>query len=324
MVDRVHGEVEIAEPVILELILGQSMQRLKGIDQAGYLEPFIPGYKFSRFEHSVGVYLLLRKYGASLPEQIAGLIHDVSHTAFSHCIDYVFSADGAQQDFQDNAFRDFVLYSEIPEILRKYAVDIEFILDENNFPLKEKELPDLCADRIDYSLRTARLLDDYHADDIADLLAHLKVQKGDWVFDDEKHARTFSELFKFVNTKYFAGIESAVMFQAVSDYLRHALAREYISKDDIFSTDDLVLAKIRPHHEADPELSHLFDRMSNKIPYVSDPSDYLGKVVCKARTVDPLVFIEGTRVRLSSVDPVWKATLAQELKNKEYFIRFES
>ena len=34
--------------------------------------------------------LLIKKLGGSVEEQIAGLLHDVSHTAFSHVIDYVF------------------------------------------------------------------------------------------------------------------------------------------------------------------------------------------------------------------------------------------
>lgn len=35
-VDLVYGEVEIDEPVILELIESNSLQRLKGVDQFGY------------------------------------------------------------------------------------------------------------------------------------------------------------------------------------------------------------------------------------------------------------------------------------------------
>jgi len=86
--DRIYGEFKIAEPVILELIASKAMERLKEIDQAGYFEPYYPGTAHSRFEHSVGVYLLLKMFGAPIHEQIAGLIHDVSHSAFSHCVDY--------------------------------------------------------------------------------------------------------------------------------------------------------------------------------------------------------------------------------------------
>ena len=41
--DRVYGNVEIDEPVILELIDSKTFQRLKEIDQAGYFEPHFPG-----------------------------------------------------------------------------------------------------------------------------------------------------------------------------------------------------------------------------------------------------------------------------------------
>src|SRR3989344_2208425 len=154
--DRVYGNFEITEPVILELINCPTLQRLKEIDQAGYLEPHFPGTAYSRFEHSVGVYLLLKMYQAPIEEQIAGLIHDVSHSAFSHCIDYVLDAGSeTEHSHQDNVFDDYVRQSEIPGILEKYHFDLEYILDDRNFPLKERDLPDLCADRIDYSLRTA-------------------------------------------------------------------------------------------------------------------------------------------------------------------------
>ena len=93
--DQVYGENEINEPVILEIIASPEMQRLKGVDQAGYFEPYFPGVQHTRFEHSMGVYLLLKKYGAPLEEQIAGLIHDISHPAFSHAGDYYFMAGGS-------------------------------------------------------------------------------------------------------------------------------------------------------------------------------------------------------------------------------------
>ena len=161
-IDRVYGRFEIVEPVIIELINSPSLQRLKNIDQTGY-RPFwvkpdieIGKYENSRFAHSVGVYLLLKIYNAPIEEQIAGLIHDVSHSAFSHCIDYVLdSGSEKEHNHQDNIFNEFVRKTEIPEILKKYGFDLDYILDDKNFPLKERDLPDLCADRIDYSLRTA-------------------------------------------------------------------------------------------------------------------------------------------------------------------------
>ena len=139
-VDTVYGEHEISEPVILDLINAASMQRLKKIDQAGFIRPFRPEDDLvTRFEHSVGVYLLLKIFGASLEEQIAGLLHDVSHSAFSHCIDYTGSHEAQQkQSHQDDVFEAFVRNSEIPAILDRYGVDTSYILDDCHFPLRRR------------------------------------------------------------------------------------------------------------------------------------------------------------------------------------------
>jgi hypothetical protein len=60
--DHIYGRVEIQEPVILDLINSPAMQRLKGINQAGYFHVYFPSIPRSRFDHSLGVYFLLKKY----------------------------------------------------------------------------------------------------------------------------------------------------------------------------------------------------------------------------------------------------------------------
>jgi len=320
--DRVYGTVEITDPVLVELISSPAMRRLKGVDQAGYFEPHFPGTKHSRFEHSVGVCLLLKRYGAPLQEQVAGLIHDVSHSAFSHCIDYVLDAGSPEKhDHQDNVFDAFVRKSEIPSILEKYGMNIDFILDDANFPLKEKKLPDLCADRIDYSLRSARLYGIlYDADFFLDFLV---VKNGDWVFTDFEHARQYAELFRTLNTKYYAGMPSAIMFQTVGDCMRYALNRHYIDQSDLYATDAVVLAKIHRNLENDAQLRTFFKRMNDRIGFKNDPDDYDHEVVCKSRVVDPFC-LDGDKVkRVSEIDTSWEVIVKKESEPKHYFIKFE-
>lgn len=321
-IDRIYGESEIAEPVILELINSPTLQRLKEIDQVGYFEPYFHGTAHSRFEHSVGVYLLLKKYSAPLEEQIAGLIHDVSHSAFSHCIDYVLNAgSGKEHDHQDNIFDDFVRKSEIPEILKKDNFNLEYILDDKNFPLKEKKLPDLCADRIDYSLRTAVIFGDIN--DGKFFLDNLATEDGKWVFNNFESAKKYAELFLKHNTNYYTGIPSAVMFQTVGDYMRHALSKEYIYEADLYTTDKIVLAKIEPYIKTDLRLKLLFDRMNNKIGFRNDPNDYDEIVFLKSRVVDPLCRYNGKIKRVSEIEPSWNDIIKQESKPKQYFLKFD-
>lgn len=327
--DRVYGEEEITEPIILELINCPALQRLKEIDQAGYrplwVKPNVETgeYDHSRFAHSIGVYLLLRKYKASIEEQIAGLIHDVSHSAFSHCIDYVLDAGSQkEQNHQDNVFDEFVRKTEIPEILKKYNLNLDYVLDDNNFPLKENDLPDLCADRIDYSLRTAVIFGELNEKGKDYLLENLTAENGKWVFRDFESAKKYAELFLKLNTEYYAGLTSAVMFRAVGDYLRHALSKGYISETDLYTTDRIVLAKIEPRIKDDSKLSLLFERMNNKVGFRNDPADYDGKVFCKSRVVDPLCLDNGKIKRVSEIEPSWADVIKLESKPKEYFVKF--
>ncbi|OGG43740.1 hypothetical protein A3G50_01015 [Candidatus Jorgensenbacteria bacterium RIFCSPLOWO2_12_FULL_42_11] len=328
--DRVYGGFEISEPVILELINSPSLQRLKDIDQVGYRPAWfnpdvdISEYGYNRFSHSVGVYFLLRKYGVPAEEQIAGLIHDVSHSAFSHCIDYVLdSGSEKEHSHQDNLFDSFVRKTEIPNIIKKYGFDLNYILNDDNFPLKEKELPDLCADRIDYSLKSAVILRELGEADKNFLLENLTVENNNWVFKSFGNAKKYAELFLKLNTEYFSGFPSAVMFRTVGDCLKYVLQKEYISQDDLYTTDKIVLEKLQKFLDKDEKLGLLWERMNNKVKVINNPNNFDVQVFCKSRIVDPLFKDNGILKRISEVDPNWGGIIEQELKPKQYFLKFE-
>jgi len=320
--DRLYGKTEITEPVILELINCPAFQRLKKVDQYGYCEPNFPNANPSRFEHSLGVYLLLKTRGAALEEQIAGLIHDISHAAFSHCIDYVLDAGSEkEQSHQDNIFEDFVRKSAIPEILKKYNLDLDFILDDKNFSLKETKLPDLCADRIDYSLRDAIIFGKIKNGRY--FLDNLEIDNGRWVFKDFTGADKYAALFYWLNTNYYSDLSAAAMLRAVGNYLRYALLRKYITESDLYTTDQEVLEKIALYIPTDPKLKLLFEKMNKKTGFRNSPDDYDVRVFCKSRMVDPLCRHNGEIKRISEIDPKWKEIIRRELKPKEYYLKFE-
>lgn len=321
--DRLYGVIEIKDRVILDLINSAVLQRLKDIDQAGYIDPYFPGTRHSRFEHSLGVCILLRKYGASLEEQIAGLIHDVSHSAFSHCVDYVLE-EGSEtsHSYQDAILQDFVRQTEIPSILQKHSIDWKYILDDSRFPLKERPLPDLCADRIDYSLRTALIFKELSLTEVLYFLDHLATENNFWVFQDFESAQKYAELFRRLNRKYYAGLISAVMFKTAGECLRYALSKNYITVADLYTTDQKVIEKISGYLEEDRQLRRLWDRMNNKVGFTNNRRNYDSRVFCKSRIVDPLCRHKGTLKRVSDINPEWGEIVKQELKPKEYFIKF--
>jgi uncharacterized protein len=327
-VDRVYGEVEITEPVILDLINSSTLQRLKGIDQAGYRPLWVKPnveigeYDNTRFSHSLGVYILLNKYNTPIEEQIAGLIHDVSHLTFSHCIDYVLNSGSEKnQNHQDSIYDNFVRKSEIPEILKKYGFDLEYILDDHNFPLKENNQPDICADRIDYSLRTAVIFEEILPQDKNLILDNLKVKDNKWIFEDFETAKNFAELFLKLNTIYYASFVSAVMYRLLGVCLRYALEMEYITESDFYETDKDVIDKIKMYLD-DEKLKTLFERMDGRVKAVNDSDNYQTSVFCKSRIIDPWFKGEDGVKKVSEADPSWAETVKRELIPKQYFIRF--
>ena len=268
---------------------------------------------------------LLMKFGASIEEQIAGLIHDVSHSAFSHCIDYIGGIEGQKdQTHQDDVFENFVRASKIPEIVKKHNLNIEYILNDSHFPLKETELPDLCTDRMDYSLRAGVMHKAITCKDVQYFLENITATNGKWIFKNFESAKWYAELFLKVSSTYFSSIESAVMLSSVGAYLKYGLEKKYITSEDIYTTDTLVLTKMQPFHEADTHLLHLFLQMSNHIPFKNNPAHYSSHVFCKSRVVDPLFFDAHEIKRVSDADHIWKSQLKEESKPKEYFIEFET
>lgn len=322
--DRIYGKIKIEEPIILEIINTSVFQRLKGINQWGYPNPYFPGVAHTRFEHSLGVFILLKKFADSLEEQIAGLIHDLSHATFSHCIDYVLEAGSEKEhNHQDNVFKKFIRNSEIPALFQKYGLDLDYILNEVNFPLKERPLPDLCADRIDYSLRDAFVVKEIDQKRVDYFLNNMLVEKNFWIFKNFTSAQEYAQLFLKMNNIYYAGLSTAVMFRTVGDYLKYALQKGYISERDFYTTDQQVMDKIRRHSGRDEKLEPFFDRVENKMEFKNDPQDYDVRVFCKSRLVDPLFKNDGEIKRISEVDNKWKKILEKEILPKEYFIKFK-
>ncbi len=322
--DEIYGQFEITEPVLLDLINCPAIQRLKDVDQGGYSKPFFNCVDRTRYDHSMGVFLLLRKYGASLEEQIAGLIHDVSHTAFSHITDYVLEGGSVtEQTFQDNIFHDFVQKTDIPEIHSKDGLDVEYVLDEGNFPWLERDLPHLCADRIDYSFRDGVVIGLVEPKEADYYLDHLQIIDDQWVFDNFDAAHDFAKFFKFMNENYFAGFKSVVMFQTVKDYLKHSLEKGYVEPDDFFMGDSDVLAKIAKHHQNDEQLDFFFKRMNNKYKCADDPDKNGEFMTCKSRAVDPLCQHSGDIRHVSDIEPSWGEIVQQESVPKEYWLKFE-
>ena len=116
--DDIYGDFEI-EGVLEELINTKKFQRLKNIHQGGASYLVNPNWNVTRYEHSVGTMLLIKKMNGTIEEQIAGLLHDISNTAFSHVVD--FALNKSNEDYHEEIYEKIIEHSGIPEILIKHG-----------------------------------------------------------------------------------------------------------------------------------------------------------------------------------------------------------
>ncbi|MFB6167058.1 MAG: HD domain-containing protein [Candidatus Nanohaloarchaea archaeon] len=290
--DPVHGSFKVEEEVLAELVESGPVQRLKHVSQAGPPEHFLDKPGITRFDHSLGVMQLLRHYDASVEEQIAGLLHDVPHTAFSHVVDFVF--DTENHEYHENFLEDVVMDSEIPEILERHGLDTGYILEEENFPLLERELPDLCADRIDYFLREAKVGQGWS---IGRLLESLEVDGERFVLDDREVAEEYALKYIRADEESWANPREVAVFHLFAKALRRAMDEGILAEEDLFGTDEEVLRKLE--ESGSERVLEPLERLEEGFDVVLDEEDPDFVEDTKVRFVDPLVVDGGERLRVT-------------------------
>ncbi len=241
--DVLYGEFETS-PVIEALIASAPMQRLKQVHQGGAIFMVNPGIAHTRYEHSIGVMYLVKLMGGAIEEQIAALLHDVSHTAFSHVGDNVFHRKG--EDYHEHIFEHFVRSSSIPAILQEYGFHCEDLFD-NNYALLEQPYPYLCADRIDYTLRDSYTAGLMGLADIHRFISKLTVQNKRITCADPSSMEWFRRRFRKLNEDYFRKPEHLFANHHMAELLEHALYWDVIREEDMMSSDDELLAILRRH-----------------------------------------------------------------------------
>ena len=240
-VDELYGEYEL-EGVIAELIQTELFQRLKRIHQGGGIFLVSPHIDHTRFEHSIGVMLLIKDLGGSIEAQIAGLIHDISHTAFSHLIDYVLEL--AEEDYHEKRYFELIKDSAISQQLHKYGFDLNDFEKLEAYPLLENPLPNLSADRIDYTLRDLFQLHKLSKEEIKWFKRGLQVFEGRIVVKKKEYAEWFQAKYKSLTKDYFESPENKGVHLILKNLLKDALAKGQIFESDFWEDDYYLMDKL--------------------------------------------------------------------------------
>jgi HD superfamily phosphohydrolase len=236
-------------------------------------------------------------------EQAAGLIHDVSHTAFSHVADHLFARRG--EDYHEAHFERLVRRSEIPRVLEQHGLRVEPLLDHSRWRLLERPLPDLCADRIDYTLRDLLRLGAMSPGEIAAFLPALTVYDGTIAVADPAAALWFVRRFAQEVLDLFMDPLELFANATLARALQRGLDVGALAEEDLFLDDEAVLARLRA--AGDAAIGDALDALRPGIVVVEDETVYDAHVYSKTRNVDPLVVAPGGVRRCSDLYPSVRA-----------------
>ena len=167
--DPVHRYIHVRDRVIWDLIGTKEFQRLRRIKQLGTTYLTFHGAEHSRFNHSLGVYEIVRRIvddgfqgrpewnqDERLLSLCAALLHDLGHGPFSHSFEKVFHLDHEE-------FTQAIILgdTEVNQVLTKVGKDFPKKVAEVIAKTYENKIvvslisSQIDADRMDYLQRDA-------------------------------------------------------------------------------------------------------------------------------------------------------------------------
>lgn len=318
--DSIYGEFKV-EPIFEELINTNTVQRLKNIHQGGASFLVNEKWNVTRYDHSVGTMLFIRIMGGSIEEQIAGLLHDISHTAFSHVVD--FALDNKEEDYHEEIFESIVESSDIPEILTKNGYDYkDIIYNEKKWTILEKSAPALCADRIDYTLRDMYSYGYISLTAVNNFLNSLEVINGEVVIKSVDAAEWFVNTYYKEVIGFFLNPLNIYAYNRLSNALKVALDNEVITLEDLLQDDNYVLNILK--NSKNSEVISLIKSLNYDVKVVEDKEEYDIHQVNKLRLIDPTVIIDGVVSKASEKSTLIKILGEQAMKKsiEGVFVKF--
>ena len=92
---------------------------------------------YSRFDHSVGVGLIVWHFTGDLRQSAAGLLHDAATPAFAHVVDFL-HGDHLHQESTEARTAELIETSpELQALLKEYGLTTEDVADYHRYPIAD-------------------------------------------------------------------------------------------------------------------------------------------------------------------------------------------
>lgn len=317
--DEIYGEELVHEPVLVELLQSPEVQRLQGICQYGVTAFLGLTPRVTRLEHSVGAFILVRRVGGTIEEQVAALLHDISHTTLSHVIDHALSKPGEESYHEVHKTR-YLKMTRLPGILARHRID-QRVFEEELFPLVEMPSPQLCADRLDYALRDAVSFGKLAIEDARRVVGSLKAFPSPiaihrlLVLDDPHVALILSRAYITTDKNVWSSPAHIDMSQRTGQVIGELVEAGSVNDKMLWQMTDAEFWPLL-RQAANPEQLRAITRLEDE--GIPEDNGLRLPQCAKIRTLDPDVWQGGEKrpAPLSTVLPMWGSERLQYIRSR--------
>lgn len=312
-----YGTFEIQDTCLEELINSPSFKRLKDVHQYGISAYNQINYDYSRYDHCLGVFLILKKNNIDYQQQISGLLHDASHTAFSHFGDYFFKSHG-EDAWQDLNHNQYLEKAGLANIIINNKLRLDDVYHKNKqFTALDQPLPDLCADRLDYNMQGALHHGLISLNEAKCLFNDLKWDGKKWSFSDVELAKKLSYASIAMMETIWSSPNGHLSNMILCKVVELAVQKKLLSHDDIWlKTDKHVMDVLK--NSQDEGIQKGLQLIAKLPTVVKEGSSFT--IPYKCRAIDPLIRDTKSLKRLSEVDASYsKAFEKAKLRAKSGF-----
>ena len=186
--DSIHDYIDLNE-LESSLIDTEPYQRLRWVKQLGSANLVYPGANHTRLEHSIGVSHLVKQMASQsdVPNDeislvsVAGLLHDLGHSPYSHLADVLpFGKDHVE------VTQDIINSSQISNIFHEHGVDTNEVCNLIKGDHKYGSLisGDVDGDRLDYLTRDSHYTGVKTGVDTGRLVTKMSITDGELVIGE--------------------------------------------------------------------------------------------------------------------------------------------
>ncbi|MBQ9903123.1 MAG: hypothetical protein IJM51_12195 [Clostridia bacterium] len=250
--------------------------------------------RYTRFEHSVGVALIVWYFTHDARQAIAGLFHDISTPAFAHVVDFL-NGDHLTQESTESRTAGMIENSpEIQAILNELNLTTADVCDYHLFPIADNPSPRLSADRLEYTFGNFIQYGVCGSDEIArfygDLSAGINEHgQPEIIFNTPGIAEEFS-LFSMQCSYVYISDSDRFTMEYLAEVLKRAIQEPSgLTVDDLYTTEERVIRKLKKNG-----INNNIWYTYTKIKAVQRtsrpiPDTFCVKVNAKRRYLDPYV-----------------------------------